>query len=95
MRNQAIAPMYTLESQLDLVRNRPTGFDYIKLILALSIIVWHSVTICYGPSAEAYFRTGPPRPIIALPLPSFSRSVASWLQAVLSGIKFLSFLRCG
>jgi peptidoglycan/LPS O-acetylase OafA/YrhL len=71
MRNQAIAPMYTLESQLDLVRNRPTGFDYIRLILALSIIVWHSVTICYGPSAEAYFWTGPPRPIIALLLPSF------------------------
>src|SRR5277367_247109 len=45
----SIAPMYTLQSQLNLVRNRPTGFDYLRLTLALSIIVWHSVTICYGP----------------------------------------------
>jgi peptidoglycan/LPS O-acetylase OafA/YrhL len=67
----SIAPMYTLQSQLSLVRNRPTGFDYLRLTLAVSIIVWHSVTICYGPLAEAYFWTGPPRPIVALLLPSF------------------------
>jgi peptidoglycan/LPS O-acetylase OafA/YrhL len=71
MRNQTTAPLYTLQSQLSLVRSRPTGFDYIRLILALSIIVWHSVTICYGPLAEGYFWTGPPRPIIYLLLPSF------------------------
>lgn len=63
--------MYTMQSQLSFVRNRPTGFDYLRLTLALSIIVWHSVTICYGPLAEAYFWTGPPRPIIYLLLPSF------------------------
>jgi peptidoglycan/LPS O-acetylase OafA/YrhL len=71
MRNQAIALMHTLQSQLNMVRNRPTGFDYLRLTLALSIVVWHSVTICYGPSAEAYFWVGPPRPVIALLLPSF------------------------
>ena len=65
------APINTLQSQLYLVRNRPTGFDYLRLILALSIIVWHSITICYGPLAEAYFWTGPPRPIVYLLLPSF------------------------
>ncbi len=63
--------MYTIQSQLNGVGNRPTGFDYLRLTLALSIIVWHSVTICYGPSAEAYFWTGPPRPLVALLLPSF------------------------
>jgi peptidoglycan/LPS O-acetylase OafA/YrhL len=63
--------MRTLQSQLDMVGNRPTGFDYLRLTLALSIIVWHSATICYGPSAETYFWTGPPRPLVALLLPSF------------------------
>ena len=67
----AIARMHTVQSQLNGVGNRPTGFDYLRLTLTLSIIVWHSVTICYGPSAEAYFWTGPPRPIVALLLPSF------------------------
>jgi peptidoglycan/LPS O-acetylase OafA/YrhL len=71
MPNQTATPIYTLQSQLILVRNRPTGFDYLRLTLALSIIVWHSVTICYGPLAEGYFWTGPPRPIIYLLLPSF------------------------
>jgi peptidoglycan/LPS O-acetylase OafA/YrhL len=71
MRSQAIALMHTLQSQLNMVQNRPTGFDYLRLTLALSIVVWHSVTICYGPSAEAYFWTGLPRPVIALLLPSF------------------------
>jgi peptidoglycan/LPS O-acetylase OafA/YrhL len=71
MPNQAIALMRTLQSQLDTAGNRPTGFDYLRLTLALSIIVWHSVTLCYGPSAEAYFWTGPPRPLVALLLPSF------------------------
>lgn len=63
--------MHSVQSQLNRVGNRPTGFDYLRLTLALSIIVWHSVTICYGPSAEAYFWTGPPRPLVALLLPSF------------------------
>jgi len=63
--------MHTLQSQLNAARNRPTGFDYLRLTLALSIVVWHSVTICYGPSAEAYFWVGPPRPVIASLLPSF------------------------
>jgi peptidoglycan/LPS O-acetylase OafA/YrhL len=63
--------MHTLQSQLNMVRNRPTGFDYLRLTLALSIVVWHSVTICYGPSAEAYFWMGPPRPVVAALLPSF------------------------
>jgi peptidoglycan/LPS O-acetylase OafA/YrhL len=70
-RLKAIALMHTLQSQLNMAHNRPTGFDYLRLTLALSIVVWHSVTICYGPAAEAYFWTGPPRPVIALLLPSF------------------------
>jgi peptidoglycan/LPS O-acetylase OafA/YrhL len=63
--------MQTFQSQLSLSGNRPAGFDYLRLILALSIIVWHSVLICYGPAAEIYFWSGPPRPAIGCLLPAF------------------------
>ncbi len=63
--------MPTLQNQLDAVQNRPTGFDYLRLSLAISIVVWHSVLVCYGPSAEYYFWTGPPRPMICFLLPAF------------------------
>ena len=63
--------MRTLQTQLEAVQNRPTGFDYLRLTLAISVIVWHSVLICYGPSAEIYFWTGPPRPLIGFLLPAF------------------------
>jgi peptidoglycan/LPS O-acetylase OafA/YrhL len=63
--------MRSLQTQLDFGRSRPTGFDYLRLFLAISVIVWHSVLVCYGPDAELYFWTGPPRPLIYFILPSF------------------------
>ncbi len=63
--------MRSLQAQLEFCRDRPTGFDYLRLILAISVIVWHSVLVCYGPAAEIYFWTGPPRPSIYFILPSF------------------------
>ena len=63
--------MRSLQTQLDLSRHHPTGFDYLRLILAISVIVWHSVLVCYGPVAEFYFWTGPVRPLIYFILPSF------------------------
>jgi peptidoglycan/LPS O-acetylase OafA/YrhL len=70
-RSQATNVMRTLQTQLDAVQNRPTGFDYLRLTLALSVIVWHGVLVCYGPSAEIYFWTGWPRPLIGFLLPAF------------------------
>lgn len=31
---------------------RSTGFDYLRVFLALSVIAWHSFPLSYGPSAE-------------------------------------------
>src|SRR5271167_5053386 len=70
-RGEASGVMRSLQTQLDFSRNHPTGFDYLRLILAISVIVWHSVLVCYGPAAEFYFWTGPPRPSIYFILPSF------------------------
>ena len=38
----------SLEQQLAATRNRPSGFDYMRIILALSVICWHSLLISYG-----------------------------------------------
>jgi len=65
------------------VRNAPTvsealqasrqssGFDILRIGLALSIILWHTVQVCYGPQAENWFWTGPLRPLVYLLVPSF------------------------
>lgn len=43
----------TLAAQLELTRNRPSGFDYMRIALALSVICWHSILISYGNDAAA------------------------------------------
>lgn len=44
---------HTLARQLELTRNRPSGFDYMRIVLALSVICWHSILISYGNDAAA------------------------------------------
>lgn len=48
-----------------------SGFDFLRIGLALSIILWHTVQVCYGPKAENWFWTGPLRPLVYLLVPSF------------------------
>jgi peptidoglycan/LPS O-acetylase OafA/YrhL len=63
--------MRSLQTQLTSVHGHPTGFDYLRLLLALSVIVWHSVLVCYGEVAESSFWTGPLRAPLLLILPAF------------------------
>ncbi len=41
----------TLGERLEAAGGRPSGFDYMRLVLALSIICYHSVMLCYGGGA--------------------------------------------
>jgi peptidoglycan/LPS O-acetylase OafA/YrhL len=68
---EATGVMQSLQTRLESVCRHPTGFDYLRLILALSVVVWHSVLVCYGPADEIYFWTGPFRPLIYFILPAF------------------------
>lgn len=43
----------TLEQQLAITKNRPSGFDYMRIVLALSVICWHSLLISYGTDTTA------------------------------------------
>jgi peptidoglycan/LPS O-acetylase OafA/YrhL len=61
----------TFGEQLDLSKNRPAGFDYLRMFLALLIIFWHTIIICYGIGAETPFWSGWPRPLVFFIVPSF------------------------
>jgi peptidoglycan/LPS O-acetylase OafA/YrhL len=38
----------TIAERLEQVKNRPSGFDYMRIALAVSVICWHSVVTSYG-----------------------------------------------
>jgi peptidoglycan/LPS O-acetylase OafA/YrhL len=48
----------TLADRLTVTKGRPSGFDYMRLLLALSVIAWHSLLISYGTDE------GPWRPVL-------------------------------
>lgn len=51
---------------------RTTGFDYLRITLALAVLAWHSYGINFGRSAiDAFFDTSAFGPAIRLILPMF------------------------
>lgn len=62
---------WTLGDQLAATGNRPAGFDYMRLILSLLIIVWHSIVTCYGRDAQSAAFASPARPFVLIMLPMF------------------------
>jgi hypothetical protein len=60
----------SLEERLVSVNGRPTGFDFLRVLLATSVVVWHSIEISYGVETKnailANYRSAP-----ALILPMF------------------------
>jgi peptidoglycan/LPS O-acetylase OafA/YrhL len=61
----------TLSERLDQASGRPAGFDYVRLILACSVLVWHSIVTSYGNAAQDEVQVGPWRPLVSLILPMF------------------------
>jgi len=51
--------------------NRPTGFDYMRLTLAILIVCWHSVVTSYGAAAQVAVSSTLARPLVAVLLPAF------------------------
>jgi peptidoglycan/LPS O-acetylase OafA/YrhL len=52
-------------------RGRPSGFDYLRIILSLAVIGWHTIIVCYGRDAETPFWTGWFRPLPSVIVPAF------------------------
>jgi peptidoglycan/LPS O-acetylase OafA/YrhL len=44
--------MITIEQRLVDVQNRPSGFDYLRIVLATGVILAHSFLLTYGPAGE-------------------------------------------
>ncbi len=65
------SPRVTLQARMALARAHPQGFDYLRLLLALAVVVWHTVATCYGPAVQDVAWSGWRRPFIALILPMF------------------------
>jgi len=61
----------TLSDRLHLTNGRPAGFDYMRVVLAFMIVVWHTAIVSYGIEAQRSLILGPTRPMWALLLPMF------------------------
>ena len=63
--------MTTLADARRSAQGRPSGFDYLRFYLAVSIVIWHTVEINNGRDFEVTTWSGPLRPFIGLILPMF------------------------
>ncbi|MGE3623463.1 MAG: acyltransferase family protein [Bdellovibrionales bacterium] len=61
----------TLQNRLDAAGNRPSGFDYMRLFLALAVIGYHSIVTSYGDAMQMSFVTSPWRAVILMVVPMF------------------------
>src|SRR5262249_49082197 len=84
--------MPTLGARLALANDRPSGFDYLRLGLAVSIIAWHGVVVCYGYASEANLWLGPIGPLGWFLVPSFFALSGFLVMGSLYRNDLLSFL---
>jgi peptidoglycan/LPS O-acetylase OafA/YrhL len=61
----------TLAERLAATNNRPAGFDYMRLVLALSVIAWHSLLISSGLDTQPGFVERVLQPLSMLIVPMF------------------------
>lgn len=61
----------SLEQTLKSSNNRPAGFDYLRVMLSLGIVGWHTILVCYGKAVEDEAWSGPARALIFFLVPSF------------------------
>ena len=62
-------PLKTFDAAM--AAGRTTGFDYLRLGLAIAVLCVHSLDVSYGLGFANDFENGPIRPLIALILPMF------------------------
>ncbi|SFR79863.1 acyltransferase family protein [Sphingomonas jatrophae] len=61
----------TIEERLREVDGRPSGFDYMRLIVSLAVICWHSVVTSYGTAAQDAIQNSIWRPLPTSIVPCF------------------------
>ena len=63
--------MTSIDDKWEAAKGRPAGFDLLRITLAVAVILWHSVAVCYGLPAEQWFYGGPLKPLVWLVVPAF------------------------
>ena len=61
----------SLAEQMQLAANRPSGFDYLRLVLAIGVIAQHTINVSYGADAARAFWGSPARLLVGPILPIF------------------------
>jgi peptidoglycan/LPS O-acetylase OafA/YrhL len=61
----------TLAARLASTDGRPSGFDYLRIVLALSIVAFHSAITAGGKSADTALWASPLQPLLRAILPMF------------------------
>jgi len=64
-------PSTSLNDRIVQTGGRSSGFDYLRLILSISVILWHSFGISYGADYEYKILTSPYRPLVSTIMPMF------------------------
>ena len=62
--DQMKPPGSTLLGRMALARGHTQGFDYLRILLAISIVLWHTVVTCYGFAAQETGWSGWRRPFV-------------------------------
>jgi peptidoglycan/LPS O-acetylase OafA/YrhL len=67
------AASQSIEQRLEQVGMRPSGFDFLRVCLAVGVIGVHSVMACYGPDSQEMraFWNSPLQPMFLFVVPSF------------------------
>lgn len=60
-----------IADRLRLTNNRPSGFDYLRILLACSVLWMHTVRTSYGLHVDASLWSTPLRPFLKIILPMF------------------------
>jgi peptidoglycan/LPS O-acetylase OafA/YrhL len=68
---QSPARSLSMGEKLDSHAGRPTGFDYLRIILSIAIVCEHSIITSYGETAGAAVWHLPFRPLVGMFLPMF------------------------
>ena len=83
----------TIEDVVRLSKDPTSGFDYLRIVLAVSVIAWHAFPISYGPDATQTIQGTPVGNLVSLILPVFFALsgflVASSLLRVPSLVTFI------
>lgn len=62
----------TVRCRLEETGGRTTGFDYLRVLLAVAVVLWHTVALSYGGETAIWIMSQPPyRAMVAIILPAF------------------------